>query len=157
MCPHSGFWGPGISKIIAFFCQGSTAGKDFLEEIPVQGKICQNHPFGNHPSANPREFLALSRMESNHLSLEKVLMQAPLVSVGSNAQRFKFEATHSKSLPLSEPELSEAIAAINTPLEEDAKMRSCGCCQWPGESLLPSSTRIIYLVPQSCWQAGRAR
>ena len=26
MCPCSGFWGPGISKIIAFFCQGSTTG-----------------------------------------------------------------------------------------------------------------------------------
>ena len=42
----SGFWDAGISKIIAFFCQGSTAGKDHLEEISVQGNICQNHTFG---------------------------------------------------------------------------------------------------------------
>ena len=37
MCPRAGFWGAGISRIIAFFRQGSTAGKDFLEEISVQG------------------------------------------------------------------------------------------------------------------------
>ena len=48
------FWGRGISKIIAFFCQGSIAGKDFLEEISAQGNICQNHSFGNHHFANPR-------------------------------------------------------------------------------------------------------
>ena len=33
MCPRSGFLGPGMFEIIAFICQGSTAGKDFLEEI----------------------------------------------------------------------------------------------------------------------------
>ena len=47
--------GPEISKIIAFRLPGSTAGKDPLEEISVQGNICQNHPFGNHPFANPRK------------------------------------------------------------------------------------------------------
>ena len=54
LCPRSGCWGPGVSKIITFFCQGNTAGKDFLEENLVQENICQNHPFGNHPSANPQ-------------------------------------------------------------------------------------------------------
>ena len=43
MYPRSSFWGPGISRIIAFFCQGSTVGRDFLEEMSVQGNICQNH------------------------------------------------------------------------------------------------------------------
>ena len=52
--PSFRFWVPGTSTITAFFCQGSTAGKDFLEEISVQGNICQNHPFGNHPFANPQ-------------------------------------------------------------------------------------------------------
>ena len=42
--------GPGASKIIALFCQVSTAGKDYLEEMSVQGNICQHHPFGSHPS-----------------------------------------------------------------------------------------------------------
>ena len=46
-------WGPGISKITACFCQSSTAEKGLLEEMSVQGNICQNHPFGNHPLANP--------------------------------------------------------------------------------------------------------
>ena len=32
MCPGSRFLGPGISTIIAFFCQGSTAGKDIAEK-----------------------------------------------------------------------------------------------------------------------------
>ena len=40
---------PWNIKIIAFFCRGSTAGKDFLEEILVQGNVCQNPSFGNHP------------------------------------------------------------------------------------------------------------
>ena len=44
MCPRAGWEGPGISKIIAFFCQGSVAGKDFLEEISVQRNICPSHP-----------------------------------------------------------------------------------------------------------------
>ena len=56
VCSFRFFWGPGISKIIAFFCiwiglQGKT-----LEEISVQGNICQNHPFGNSPFANPECF-----------------------------------------------------------------------------------------------------
>ena len=39
MYPRSGFWGPGISKIISkFICLGSVAGKDFLEEISVYGE-----------------------------------------------------------------------------------------------------------------------
>ena len=42
MCPSSCGWGPGISKIIAFFCQGSTAGRDFLEEISVLGEHLAN-------------------------------------------------------------------------------------------------------------------
>ena len=54
MCPHSRFWGSGISKITAFFCPSSTAAKDFFEEILVQENICQNHSLGNHPFANPR-------------------------------------------------------------------------------------------------------
>ena len=29
--------GPGISKIMAFFCQGSTTGKDFLEKLRCRG------------------------------------------------------------------------------------------------------------------------
>ena len=33
-------------KIIAFSCQGSAAGKDFLEYILVQGNICQNQFVG---------------------------------------------------------------------------------------------------------------
>ena len=54
---------PGMSKIIAFFCQGSTAGKDCLEEIAVQGIICQSDPFGNHNFAHPRaQRLALLRI-----------------------------------------------------------------------------------------------
>ena len=48
------FWGPGKSKIKAVCCQGSTAGKDVLEEISVHGSICQNRTFGNHPLANPQ-------------------------------------------------------------------------------------------------------
>ena len=38
-----------MSKIMAFFCQCSTAGKDLLEEISVQGNMCQHQPFGKHP------------------------------------------------------------------------------------------------------------
>ena len=46
---------PGNIKEHSFFCHGSTAqGKDLLEEISEQGNTCQNHPFGNHPVANPR-------------------------------------------------------------------------------------------------------
>ena len=37
MYPRYLLWGPGISKVIAFFSHGSTAGKDFLEEMSVQG------------------------------------------------------------------------------------------------------------------------
>ena len=48
------FGGPGMSKNHSFLLRGSTAGKDYLEEISVRGNICQNHPFGNHPFANPR-------------------------------------------------------------------------------------------------------
>ena len=54
MCPRSASCGPGMSKIIVFFCQASPTGTDFLEEILVQGNICQNQPFGNHPFAKPR-------------------------------------------------------------------------------------------------------
>ena len=43
--PSFQFLGPRNIKIIAFFCQGSTAGKDILEEILVQGNICQTNPF----------------------------------------------------------------------------------------------------------------
>ena len=43
--PSFGFLGPGNLKIIAFYCQGSIAGKDILDEIQVQGNICQTHPF----------------------------------------------------------------------------------------------------------------
>ena len=55
MYPRSRYRCPGIFefKIIAFFCQGSTAGKNLLEEILVQGNTCQNRPFGNHPLRNP--------------------------------------------------------------------------------------------------------
>ena len=52
--PSFRFLGSRNTKIIAFFCQGSTAGKNFLEDISVQGNICQNHPYGSHPSMNPR-------------------------------------------------------------------------------------------------------
>ena len=48
MCPRSGFWGPGISKIMASFCHGSNAEKDFWSKSPYRG-VCQNHPCGNHP------------------------------------------------------------------------------------------------------------
>ena len=41
MCPRFGFWGPGISKIIVFFCQASTAANDFLAECSVHQNICQ--------------------------------------------------------------------------------------------------------------------
>ena len=37
MCARSGNWGPGISKIIAFFCQGSTAVKIFGREFRYRG------------------------------------------------------------------------------------------------------------------------
>ena len=47
--------GPAISSSVAFFYKGSIAEKD-LEEMSVQGNICQNHPFGNHPVAKPRNF-----------------------------------------------------------------------------------------------------
>ena len=40
--PSFRLWGPGKSKIAAFFCQGNIAGKDFLEEMSVPGNICQN-------------------------------------------------------------------------------------------------------------------
>ena len=40
--PRSSFGGPGISKIIAVFCQGSTAGKDLSEEIAVRGIYPKN-------------------------------------------------------------------------------------------------------------------
>ena len=36
MCPRSGSWGPGLSTIMVLFCQGSTAGKHFLEELSVR-------------------------------------------------------------------------------------------------------------------------
>ena len=49
MCPRSGFWGPGISKIIAFFCQGSTAGEDCLEEIFGTGKHLPKPAFRKNP------------------------------------------------------------------------------------------------------------
>ena len=61
MCPRSGLGGPGISKIIALFCQGSTAAKDVFEKMSVQGNICQNRPFGSHPLATPRSDLESSQ------------------------------------------------------------------------------------------------
>ena len=51
--PSFRFWSPGISKSIAFFCLGSTAGKDFLEEANIR----RNHPFGNQPFAKPLNYL----------------------------------------------------------------------------------------------------
>ena len=44
---RSAFGGSAISKLIAFFCQGRTAGEDFSEGISVQTNSCQNHPFDN--------------------------------------------------------------------------------------------------------------
>ena len=41
--PSFWMWGSRNIKIIALFCQASTAGEDFLEEISVQGNICRNH------------------------------------------------------------------------------------------------------------------
>ena len=38
MYPRSEVWRPGVSKIIAFFCQGSTVGKHFLKHVSVQDK-----------------------------------------------------------------------------------------------------------------------
>ena len=52
--PSFRFWGSRNMKIIAFFCEGSTAGRDFLEETSLRGNICQNYPFGNNPFVNPR-------------------------------------------------------------------------------------------------------
>ena len=54
MFPRSGFWVQEYLKL-AFFCQGSTAGTDFSEEISVQRDICQDDPQRNHPSAKPPE------------------------------------------------------------------------------------------------------
>ena len=52
--PPFRFLGSRNIKIIAFFCWASTAGKDFLEESSVQVNICQDHPCGSHPLANPQ-------------------------------------------------------------------------------------------------------
>ena len=62
------FVGPGVSKVIAFFCQGSTAGKEFLEEISVQGNICQTHPFGKPPFCEPptSRKLATNQSKATH-------------------------------------------------------------------------------------------
>ena len=54
MYPRSHFLGSGISKIKAFFCHGSTAGKTFWRKFRYKGDICQNHPCGSHPFAKPR-------------------------------------------------------------------------------------------------------
>ena len=62
MCPRSSSWIQEY-QITAFFCKGSTAGEDFSEEISVQGTICQNHPFGNHPFANPRRLCKSEKLE----------------------------------------------------------------------------------------------
>ena len=47
--PSFGSWGPGMSKILALFCQCSIAGKDFLEEMSVHGEHLPNPPFWKPP------------------------------------------------------------------------------------------------------------
>ena len=57
ICPRSGFWGPGISKTMACFCQGSTAGKDFGEDFFSTEDIClETTPVGRSQSRSGSEF-----------------------------------------------------------------------------------------------------
>ena len=88
------FWGPGISKITVFFCQGSTAGKDFLEEISVQGNICQNYPLGNHPLANPDiELLHAPHDPRSGTSSSCKLVVTPTSRTCAQALRYKWEGS----------------------------------------------------------------
>ena len=58
-----------VSKIIAFFCQVGTAGKDALAEISVHRNICQNRPFGNHPVMRTPETCAFDFQDHPDLLL----------------------------------------------------------------------------------------
>ena len=53
MCPR--FWGPGISKIIAFFCQGGTAVKNFSRKFSYRGTSAKT-TLSTLLFANPRFF-----------------------------------------------------------------------------------------------------
>ena len=46
--------GSRTSKIIAFFCQGSNAGKGFLEEISYRGTSAKTTPMETALSCEPR-------------------------------------------------------------------------------------------------------
>ena len=59
----------GMSKIIAFFCQGGIAGKEFLEDISVQGKIFWwKPPFWTQPFANPRLLASIFQSKGHYKS-----------------------------------------------------------------------------------------
>ena len=63
LVPVFGLQDSGISKIMDFFCQVALQGNTFWRKFWVQGNICQNHPSGNHPFANPcfRDFFFQTR------------------------------------------------------------------------------------------------
>ena len=62
MYPRSGFWGPGISKILAFFCQGSTAGKGLLGGNFGTGEHLPKPPFWKPPCCEPSQYQCKKRI-----------------------------------------------------------------------------------------------
>ena len=69
MYPHSGFGGPEISKVIAatsdlaFFCQGSTAGKDFWRNVRG-GEHLRKPSFWRPPFCEPPRVVCEADLDS---------------------------------------------------------------------------------------------